>query len=322
MRMIKSVVLLAAGFIASFGAASLLAQGAKPFRIGTGPSAGTYHAIGSIIAGTVSDSSGVTVTPVSSTGSVANVEAVAAGRSESALIQADVTYWAFTATEMFDGRPPAQDLRTIANLYQESIHLVVRKEAGIQTVADLRGKRVSLDEQGSGTLADAKLVLAGWGLKESDVSAEYLPLAAAIQKIKAGTLDAFFHVGGYPVAPIVDLANSETPIDLAPIDGPNAEKLRGEYKFFAREEIPTGTYKGLSAARTLSVAAQWVTSTKVDAGAVYAATKGLWSEKTRQALEAGHPKGKIISRDNALHGIGIPLHPGAERFYREAGLIN
>jgi TRAP transporter TAXI family solute receptor len=200
------------------------------------------------------------------------------------------------------------------------MHLVVRKAAGIHSVADLRDKRVSLDEQGSGTLEEARLLLDAWGVKEADIKAEHLKLEEATRRMKEGTLDAFFYVGGYPVPAIVDLANS-TSIDLPPIDGPKAEKLRGDYKFLARDEIPANTYKDIDATKTLSVGALWITSAKVDAAMVYEATKGLWSEKTRAALEAGHPKGKLIRKETALTGVGIPLHPGAERFYREAGFL-
>ena len=322
MRTFRTAALFGMGLALCLGNAQLAAQGAKTFRIGTGTSAGTYHPIGEIVAKAVSDMPGLSVTTVPSSGSVANVEAIAAGQIESGLTQADVAYWALTGTGPFEGKPKSEELRAIANLYQESIHLVVRKPAGIQTVSDLRGKRVSLDERGSGTLAGAQIILAAWGLKESDISAEYLKLQDAAQRLKDGTLDALFYIGGFPAPAIAELANSGAAIELAPIDGPNAEKLRGDYKFLARDEIPTNTYQGIDGTRTLAVGAQWVTSAKVDANIVYEVTKRFWSDKTRQALEAGHPKGKVISKDNALHGVGIPLHPGAERFYKEAGLIN
>lgn len=321
MRMIRTGMLLLTGMVFALAGGNLLAQGPKSFRIGTGADSGTYQPIGTIIARSFSTASGLALTAVPSQGSVANVEAIAAGEIESGLSQSDVAYWAFTGSGAFDGKPKLEQLRAIGNLYQESIHLVVRKAASIQSVADLRDKRVSLDEQGSGTLAEARLVLDAWGLKETDIKAEHLKLEAAAQRVKEGTLDAFFYVGGYPVPAIVDLANAGTAIDLPPIDGPKAEKLRGDYKFLARDEIPANTYKGIEATKTLSVGALWVTSANVDAAMVYEVTKGLWSDKTLAALESGHPKGKLIRKDTALTGIGIPLHPGAERFYREAGFL-
>jgi len=321
MRMNRTSTLLWAGLVLGLAAGTLAAQGSKPFRIGTGAETGTYAPIGAILARSLSDASGPALTAVPSQGSVANVQAIAAGQIQSGLSQSDIVYWAFTATGAFEGKPPLDELRAIANLYQESIHLVVRKAAGIQSVSDLRGKRVSLDEQGSGTLPEALLLLDAWGLKETDLNAEHLNLDAAAREMKQGTLDAFFYVGGYPVPAIVELANAGAEIDLPPLDGPKAEKLRGDYKFLARDEIPGNTYKGIDATKTLSVGALWVTSAKVDAAVVYEVTKALWSDKAREALAAGHPKGKLIRKDTALNGIGIPLHPGAERFYREAGFL-
>jgi uncharacterized protein len=106
-----------------------------------------------------------------------------------------------------------------------------------------------------------------------------------------------------------------------PISGPEAAKLRETAKFFAADEIPAGTYKDIGAVPTVAVGAQWVTSSKVSADVVYEVTKAMWSAKTRTALDTGHAKGKVITPATALQGLGIPLHPGAERFYKEAGIL-
>lgn len=321
MRTIAIAATLAAAAMVAVGGGVLLAQAPQPVRLGTGAPGGTYHQVGELMGKAIASASGLQVVAVPSKGSVANVQAVASGELQTALSQSDVAFWAYSATGVFEGKPPGDSLRGIAALYPESIHLVIRKGAGVQEVGELRNKRVSLDEEGSGTLAEARLVLDAWGLKESDMRAEYLPLEAAVKRMQEGTLDAFFYVGGFPVPAITELAQSAA-IELAPIDGPRAEKLRGSYKFLAKDEIPDDAYKGTIATRTLSVGALWVTSSKVSPDVVYAFTKGLWSDATLKALEGGHPKGRLIRKDNALHGIGIPLHPGAERFYKEAGLIN
>jgi TRAP transporter TAXI family solute receptor len=318
--MTKWGAVLAAGLVVGLVTVAV-AQGPKFFRIGTGGTAGTYYPVGGIIANAISSPPNLISTAVASNGSVANVNAIVGGQMESGFTQSDVAYWAYTGTGVFEGKPRVADLRAIANLYPESIHLVARKGAGIHTVADLRGKRVSLDEPGSGTLVDAKIIMGGWGLKESDIKPEYVKPNQAAEKMKDGALDAFFFVGGFPAAAITELATSGPGIELVAIDGPNAEKIRGDYKFFARDEVPTGTYKGVEAVKTLSVGAQWITSAKIDEATVYAATKGLWSDKARQALDAGHAKGKAIKKENALTGVGIPVHPGAEKFYREIGLL-
>ncbi len=293
----------------------------KFFRIGTGGTAGTYYPVGGILANAISQPPNLVLTAVATNGSVANVNAILGGNLESGFSQADVAYWAFTGTGIWDGKPKAGDLRAIANLYPESIHLVARKGAGIKTVADLKGKRVSLDEPGSGTLVDARIILAGWGLKDSDVKAEYLKPNQAGDKMKDGAMDAFFFVGGFPAGAISELASTGSGIELVPIDGPNAAKILAQYKFFAADEVPADTYKGVAGAKTLSVGAQWVTSAKVPAEVVYEVVKGMWGEKARGALDTGHAKGKLIRKETALNGIGIPLHPGAEKFYKEVGLL-
>ena len=228
--------------------------------------------------------------------------------------------WAYTGTGVYEGKPKVDILRAIANLYPESVHLVVKKGLGVKSPADLKGKRVSLDEPGSGTLINAKAILAAYGVTEKDIKPEYLKPNQAGEKLKDGSVDAFFFTGGYPAGAISELA-ATTGIELVPMAGPQADKLRGELKFFAADEIPAGTYKDVPATKTVAVGAQWVTSTKMSADVVYAVTKAMWSDKTRAVLDAGHAKGKAIRKETALLGLGIPLHPGAEKFYKEAGLL-
>ena len=310
-----------AALVAGTALGGTVAAQQKFFRIGTGGTAGTYYPVGGILANAISQPPNLVLTAVASNGSVANVNSILGGSLESGFSQADVAYWAFTGTGIWEGKPKAADLRAIANLYPESIHLVARKGSGIKTVADLKGKRVSLDEPGSGTLVDARIILAGWGLKDSDVRAEYLKPNQAGDKMKDGAMDAFFFVGGFPAGAISELASTGAGIELVPIDGPNAAKILSQYKFFATDEIPAETYKGVAAVKTMSVGAQWVTSAKVPDDVVYQVVKGMWGEKARSSLDAGHAKGKLIRKETALNGIGIPLHPGAEKFYKEAGLL-
>jgi TRAP transporter TAXI family solute receptor len=188
-------------------------------------------------------------------------------------------------------------------------------------VADLKGKRVALDEPGSGTLINARLVLAAYGLKESDIRPEYIKPNQAGDKMKDGSLDAFFFTGGAPAGAIAELATSGSGIELLPIDGPQADSLRASSPFFAVDSIAAETYKGVAAVKTLAVGAQWVTSDKADTETVYQITKSLFSEATQKTLAAGHAKGKFITLKNAVQGVGIPYHAGAEKYYREAGVL-
>lgn len=305
-------------------AATVLAGAAHAqqfFRIGTGGTAGTYYPVGGMIANAVSQPGKIIATAQATNGSLANVNGVASGSMEAGFSQSDVATWAYTGTGAFEGKPKVTDLRMIANLYPESIHLVVKKGSGIKSVADLKGKRVALDEPGSGTLIDARMVLAAYGVKETDIKPEYIKPNQAGDKLKDGALDAFFFVGGSPAGAISELASSGTGIELLPLAGPQAEVLLKSSPWFAVDHIAANTYKDVPAVQTLAVGAQLVTNAKVDADTVYQITKAMYSESTQKALAAGHAKGKFITKENAVKGVGIPFHPGAEKFYREVGLI-
>lgn len=310
--------LMAAAALAAVGGA---AQAQQFFRIGTGGTAGTYYPVGGMIANAVSQPGKIVATAQASNGSLANVNAIAGGSLESGFSQADVATWAYTGTGPYEGKPKVAELRMIANLYPESIHLVAKKGAGIKTVADLKGKRVALDEPGSGTLINARMVLTAWGVKETDIKPEYIKPNQAGDKLKDGSLDAFFFVGGAPAGAIAELASGGTGIELVPLAGPAADGLRAKNPYFATDTIPANTYKDVAAVQTLAVGAQWVTSAKADTETVYQITKALYGEAAQKTLAAGHAKGKLITKENAVKGVGIPFHPGAEKFYKEAGLI-
>lgn len=315
-------------------AGAAVAQDMAFFRIATGGTAGTYFPIGGLIANAISNPPGsracdaggscgvpgLIATAVASNGSVANINGISGGALESGFSQSDVAYWAYTGTGVFEGQPAVESLRAIANLYPESIHLVARADSGIETVADLAGKKVSLDEPGSGTLVDARLILEAYGLTETDIEPEYLKPNQAADLMRDGNMDAFFFVGGFPAGAIAELATS-LDITLVPLAGPEAEAITGEYGFFSSNTVPGGTYEGVeNDVETLAVGAQWVTSADQPEELVYGITKALWNDNSRALLDAGHAKGREIVLENALNGIGIPLHPGAARFYEEAGL--
>jgi hypothetical protein len=320
--------------VAGLAALPLRAQDITFFRILTGGTVGTYFPIGGLIANAISNPPGsrpcndggscgvpgLVATSVASNGSVANAAAIGAGTAQSGFVQSDVAFWAYTGTGVYDGRPKIDILRAIANLYPESFQLVVRRGSGIKSVADLRGKRVSLDEPGSGTLVDARLILAAYGLSEKDLKAEYLPAQQVADKLKEGAIDAFFNVSGWPQSAVADLA-ATVGIDLVPIDGPQANKLLQQYSFFGADEIPDDAYKGVSGVKTVSVHALWVTSSKQPDDLIYKITAALWNPNSRKLLDSGHAKGRVIRLETATVGLGIPLHAGAERFYKEKGLL-
>lgn len=291
------------------------------FRIGTGGTAGTYYPVGGMIANAVSQNTKIVATAQASNGSVGNVNGIAGGAMEAGFSQSDVATWAQTGTGIWEGKPAISGLRAIANLYPESLHIVVKKGAGIKSVADLKGKRVALDEPGSGTLVNARVVLAAYGITEKDLKPEYIKPNQAGDKMKDGALDAFFFTGGAPAGAIAELASSGAGIDLLPIDGPQADALRKSSPFFAVDNIPAETYKGVGAVKTLAVGAQLVTSDKADTETVYQFTKAMYGDAAQKLLQAGHAKGKYITVKNAVQGVGIPFHPGATKFYKEAGVL-
>ena len=289
------------------------------FRIGTGGTGGTYYPVGGLIANAVSTDK-INVSAVATNGSVANVNGIVGGSMESGFSQADINAWAYTGTGIYEGKPKIEELRVIANLYPESVHVVVKKGAGIKSIADLKGKRVSLDEPGSGTLVNARALLGAFGVTERDIRPEYLKQTQSVEKLKDGTLDGYFQTTGYPQGALTELAATNG-FELLPIDGAVRDKIMAQFKFFAKDTIPDGAYKDVKGVETVAVGAQWTTSSKQPDDLVYEITKALWSDKTRAALDAGHAKGKEIRKETALAGVGIPLHAGAEKFYKEAGLL-
>lgn len=311
-------------------------------RIGTGGTGGTYFPMGSLIAQALSDSRrsergrseppAVELLMVAqiSNGSVNNVRELRKGNLDAALVQADVAHWAYQGSVVFSGEPRYEHLRAVAHLYPESLHLVVRKGSGIVSVADLRGRRVSLDEPGSGTVLDARIILDHYEMKESDLDAVYLKPYFAAQEMAQNQLDAFFIIAGYPVTAVLELAAS-TGAHLVPIEGAPIDAILQAHPYFERGVIPAGTYdrgiipagtyKGISDTPTLNVGAQLVVDEHLDEDLVYRLTQALWSERTLRILEQGHPKGREIRPERALDGISIPLHPGAKRYYRESGLL-
>jgi TRAP transporter TAXI family solute receptor len=291
----------------------------KFFRIGTGGTGGTYYPVGGLIGNAISNDK-INASAVATNGSVANVNGIVGGSMESGFAQADVSTWAYTGTGIYEGKAKVEELRAIANLYPESVHVVIKKGLKVGSIAELKGKRVSLDEPGSGTLVNAKAILAAYGIAERDIKPEYLKPQQAAEKLKDGSVDAFFSTTGYPQGTIAELA-ATTGIELVPIDGAGRDKILAQYKFFSKDKIPDSAYKDVKGVETISVGAQWITSAKQDADLVYEITKAMWSDKTRAALDAGHAKGKVIRKETALSGLGIPLHPGAERYYKEAGLL-
>ena len=321
---------LAAGGLA---AASVRAEDARYVKIATGSVTGTYYPVGSLIADLLSRPPGaracreaggcgvpnLILVVEASKGSVANVEAIAAGRVETGFAQSDVAYGAFSGTGVFAGQPPKPGLRALASLYLESVHLLVTRDSGIATVADLRGRRVSLDVEGSGTLVDALLILEAFGLAPGDLQVTHATPAPLDRPDGRGRARRDVHGAGYPAAIVTEAVQTQG-ARLVPITGEAVGRLLARHRFLTLADIPGDTYPGIEAGTpTLGVAALWVVAATLDETLVYEIIRALWHPDTLAKLAAGHPKGAEILLANALRGVSIPLHPGAARFYREQG---
>ena len=237
----KALVLgTAFGVVAPWGHRALAQQ--KFFRIGTGGTGGTYYPIGGLIGNAISTDK-INVSAVATNGSVANVNGIVGGSMELGFSQADVNFWAFTGTGIYEGKPKVEELRAIANLYPESMHIVVKKGLGAKSVADLKGKRVSLDEPGSGTLVNAKAILAGYGLSEKDIRPEYLKQQQCAEKLKDGSLDAYFQTTGYPQGTLTELAATNG-FELLPLAGPGGREAAGSVQVLRQRRNPLGRLQG------------------------------------------------------------------------------
>lgn len=313
-------------------AGSAAAEDARFFRIGTAATAGSFFEIGGVVATAISSPPG---TPVcgrggncgvpgllavaqTTQGSIENAKLINGGQLESGFAQADLAGWAYAGSNMFGDTGPLTQLRAIASLFPESLHLVVRSESSIHHLADLAGKTVALGEPGSGTSANARVLLAAAKLGESDLSRRYMPPSQAAASLQSGAIDAFFVVGAPPIPAIRELA-SVVPIRLVPIDAETVGRLGSEFAFYHPAVIAADTYPGIAEdTPSAGFYALWLVGAGIDNDLVYAITKSLWSEATER-LMAGLPAGQRIDFGRALAGLSVPLHPGAERYYRDTG---
>ena len=323
-----------AGFVFAALLGTAAADDARFFRIGTAATAGSFFEIGGIIASAVSSPPGTPACPrpgncgvpglvaVAQTtqGSLDNLRLINGGQIESGFAQADLAGWAYNGNNLFAEAGPLRKLRAIASLFPEAAQLVVRADSPIQTLFDLKGKTISLGELGSGTAADAAVILSAAGFTEDDLKRKFLRPGPAAEELKGGSIDAFFLVGGYPVPAIRDLAAS-TPIRLVPIEGAVVDSLAKDFAFYRRTEIPAGSYPGIdSGTPSLGFSALWLVNADIDPDLVYAITQSLWHPATARLFASLDPIGNRIRLDRALDGLSVPLHPGAARFYREQGM--
>jgi len=302
------------------------------FEIATGSVTGTYYPLGNAIASVISYPAG-SVRCIDATrcgppgllgvvqaapGSVANIKAVHEGATDSAFAQANVVNQAALAQAPFE--TPYDDVRAISGLYGEAIHLVVARGSDVQGLADLRGRRVSIDREGSGTFGVAQHILATEGITSRNTEFVETSADQSAELLISGELDAFFFVAGPPVRAVGALANLHL-MELIPITGAAIDTLVDEEPYLTITEIAENTYLDTPAVITVGVTALWIVHRDADEELIYRITRALWNEENRDLLMEGPAQAALMRLDLADRGVPIPFHPGAERFYREAGLL-
>jgi TRAP transporter TAXI family solute receptor len=293
------------------------------FGIATGGTGGTYYPLGGMLAQLISNKVTIGGKKLSATAetagaSVANAQLLARKDIESAFVAADILDAAYNGKGQFEGKA-VKNLRALGALYPEQVQLVTLASANVRTFKDLKGKSVSSGSPGSGQWQLLGDLLEAHGMTRKDIGEDLSSFTQSVDKIKDGNLVASLITAGAPTSSISDLANARE-VRVVPLSGPEIETLRKKQPYYAMVQLPANTYKGQTApVDTLAVMAVWATHDGLSDQMAYEVTKALYENTA--TLGQVHPKGKEITLQTALQSVSIPLHPGAERYYREKGLL-
>lgn len=315
---------LAAGLIGGLALSSQAdAQQRVFFGIATGGTGGTYYPLGGMLAQVLSnnaviDGKKLAATAETGNASVANAKLLGRGEIESAFIAADILDAAYKGENQFkDGA--VKNIRALGALYPETVQLIVRADSGVKKFADLKGKSVSSGSPGSGQWQLLGDLLEVHGMKREDVKEDFSSFAQSVDKIKDGNLVASLITAGTPTSSVLDLANGHA-ISIVPLAGPEVEALKKKQPYYASVTLAADTYKGQSApVETLAVMAIWASHAELSDEVAYAVVKAAY--ENTETLAKVHTQGKNITLATALQSVSIPLHPGAEKFYREKGVL-
>jgi len=283
----------------------------KYLSLVTGGTQGTYYALGGTFADLISEETGIKTTAEVSQASAANANALKAGDAEIAFLQTDIAYYAKNGELMFEGQA-VEDLVAIGGLYPETIHLVTTADSGIASYEDLKGKKVSVGAPGSGTYANAEQLLEVHGLTMDDIEAQNLDFGESTDGLTTGQIDAAFITAGYPTA-AVEALGATTDVVIVPVAADKAEALIEKYPYYAVDTIPTGTYGLESEVPTVSVLAMIAVKSDLPDDVAYGIAKAIYGSTDK----IGHAKGELIKAETALDGIGIDVHPGAQKYFDE-----
>lgn len=302
-------------------AASALAQ--EFVTIGSGSTTGVYFPVATGIAKLINDAGvGIRANARSTGGSVFNINAIASGELQMGLSQNDIAYYAYNGSSIpaFEGKP-VKSIRSIAVLYPEVVHIVARAEAKIDSVADLKGKRVVVGDVGSGTEQNARQILEAYNLSFSDLGQTIrVGASQGISLLQDGRADAMFYTVGLGASAIQQLALT-TRINLVTVEPAKLKALAQKYPFYTSFNIPSGVYRGVDVTTpTVAVLSMLLASDQLSADTVYKVMKATFDNLTE--FKKIHPNlERYFDPKRAVRNLPVPLHPGAERYWKEKGLI-
>ena len=290
----------------------------KDYILATGGTGGTYYPFGGAIANIWNTKiENMNVTAQATGASAENLRLINKGEAAYAIVQNDVMDYAYNGTDLFAGEKLA-NIMTIGTLYPEVVQIAVSKDSGIKSIADFKGKRISVGDAGSGVEFNAKQIMEGYGLTFDDIKKSNLSFKESAEGIQNGTLDGCFVTAGVPNAALQELAFTAG-LTLVPVDGEAAKKICEKYGYYTQTTIPGGTYKGTDDdTPALAIKATLAVSSKLDEQTVYQMTKALF--ENLDELATAHAKGKEVSAKAAVTGVSVPFHPGAKKYFKEIGL--
>jgi len=313
----KKVVSIALAMVMAFALVACGGASSSKMTMGTGGTSGTYYGYGGVLGQYIKNNAGIDVTVVSTDGSKANIQGIAAGDYQLGTVQSDVMAYAWEGTRSFEEDGKVDSFRVVAGLYAESVQLVTM-DPEIKSVADLAGKSVSIGAPGSGVYFNAIDVLTAAGLTENDIKAQYQSFADSADALKDGKIDAAFIVAGAPTPAITELCTTNAAY-LVPIDGEVADALFASCPFYTAYTIPAGTYAGQEAdVQTVTVKATLIVSSAASEDDVYNLTAAIF--ENIDAITAENAKGAELSIENATSGMTAPFHAGAAKYFAEKGV--
>ena len=302
--------------------ATLAAQPRGHVTIAAGAVDGVYYPIAGAMSRITGETGGLSVraSVEASGGAVANVELIRAGEADFALLQNDIAYDAYNGIALgaFAGKP-VKSMAGVFSVYPELVHIVVTRASGVKSVRELKGKRVALGPAGSGTEQNALQILEIYGIGEGDLRAGVrVSFTAAVEQLKAGVVDAAFFTTARG-APVVAEAFGAGQLELLGVGARAGEALGRKYPFYTIGAIPANTYKGQGReVAAASVMAMLVARSALSEELVYRFTKAVFDNLPQ--LYAAHAAARNLTLQTALVGMALPLHRGAERFFREKGI--